>query len=88
MTKYDMNRQKIILPGFPLSLAAAGERVLIKEIKGGTRFKQRLSSMGIQLMDNIEVIQSGEKCAVLIAKEGNRFMLGGGMARKIYVIRE
>ncbi|MBM9520615.1 ferrous iron transport protein A [Desulforhopalus vacuolatus] len=75
-------------PSFPLALAGAGERVRVVFIQGGAPFKERLLSMGIQVEDTMEVIQSRHKCAVLIAKSENRFMLGGGMARKIYVTKE
>ncbi len=75
-------------PAFPLALAGSGERVRVVLIRGGANLKERLLSMGIQVEDSIKVIQSGQKGAVLIAKDENRFMLGGGMARKIYVIKE
>ena len=75
-------------PFFPLALAGAGEKVRVVLIQGGANLKRRLLSMGIQVENTIKVIQSGKKGAVLIAKDENRFMLGGGMARKIYVIKE
>ena len=75
-------------PSFPLALAGHGERVRVVLIRGGANLKERLLSMGIQVEDTIEVIQAGKKGAVLVAKYENRFMLGGGMAHKIYVIRE
>ena len=75
-------------PSFPLALAGAGERVRVVFIRGGANLKERLLSMGIQVEDAIEVIQSGQKGAVLVAKGENRFMLGGGMAQKIYVTKE
>jgi len=73
---------------FPLALASAGEKVRVVAIRGGANLKERLLSMGIQVENSIEVVQSGEKGAVLIAKDENRFMLGGGMAQKIYVTKE
>ena len=75
-------------PSFPLALASAGEKVRVVNIRGGASFKERLLSMGIQVEDSIEVVQSDSNCAVLVAKGENRFMLGGGMAQKIYVIKE
>ncbi|GAU09717.1 hypothetical protein DPF_2448 [Desulfoplanes formicivorans] len=44
--------------------------------------------MGIQLEDVVQVVQSRPNGAVLIAKGENRLMLGGGMAQKIFVIKE
>ncbi len=75
-------------PSFPLALAGTGERVRIVFIRGGANLKERLLSMGIQVEDAIEIIQSREKGAVLVAKDEYRFMLGGGMAHKIYVTKE
>lgn len=75
-------------PSFPLALAGPGERVQVVFIRGGANLKERLLSIGLQVDDAIQVIQSGEKGAVLVAKDENRFMLGGGMAQKIYVTKE
>ena len=75
-------------PSFPLTLATTNEKVRIVLIRSGTKLKERLLSIGIQVEDTIEVIQAGQKGAVLVAKNENRFMLGGGMAQKIYVIKE
>jgi Fe2+ transport system protein FeoA len=75
-------------PSFPLALAGTGEKVRVVLIRGGANLKERLLSMGIQVDDTIEVIQPGKKGAILIARDENRFMLGGGMAQKIYVTKE
>ena len=73
---------------FPLALAGNGETVRIVLISGGANLKERLLSIGLRVDDLIEIVQSREKGAVLIAKDENRFMLGGGMAQKIFVIKE
>lgn len=73
---------------FPLALASPGEQVRLVLIRGGAKMKERLLSMGLQVDDTFEIVQSGEKGAVLVAKDENRFMLGGGMAQKIYVTKE
>ena len=75
-------------PSFPLALASAGESVRIVMVRGGGKMKERLLSIGLQVDDAIEVVQCREKGAVLVAKDDNRFMLGGGMAQKIYVTKE
>lgn len=72
---------------FPLALASPGEQVQVVLIRGGANLKERLLSMGIQVDDVIEVLQPGKKGAVLVGKDENRFMLGGGMAQKIYVTK-
>ncbi|HIP83455.1 MAG TPA: ferrous iron transport protein A [Desulfocapsa sulfexigens] len=75
-------------PSFPLALAGSGEIVRIRMIRGGGKMKERLLSIGLQVDDTIEIVQNREKGAVLVAKDGNRFMLGGGMAQKINVSKE
>ncbi len=76
------------VPSFPLALSSAGEIVRIVMIRGGGKMRERLLSIGLQTNDVIEVVQCREKGAVLVAKDDNRFMLGGGMAQKIYVSKE
>ena len=73
---------------FPLALAGTGENVRIAMIRGGIGIKERLLSMGLQVDDVIAVVQCRRKGAVLVAKNENRFMLGGGMAHKIHVTKE
>ena len=75
-------------PSFPLALSSAGEVVRIVMIRGGGKMKERLLSIGLQVNDVVEIVQCREKGAVLVAKDDNRFMLGGGMAQKIYVSKE
>ncbi len=75
-------------PAFPLALAGLGERVRVTAIRGGAKLRERLLSIGVQAEDIVEVIQSRPQGAVLVAKGANRLMLGGGMAQKIYVIKE
>lgn len=79
---------KDTLSSFPLALAGAGETVRIVLIRSGANLKKRLLSMGLQVGDIVKIVQCREKGAVLIAKDGNRFMLGGGMAQKIFVTKE
>ena len=72
---------------FPLAMAGEGENVRIVHIRGGRKIQERLLSMGINLEDEIMVVQRQTKGAVLISKEGNRYALGGGMAQKISVTK-
>ncbi len=80
--------QKSSQPSFPLSMAKEDEKVRIVSVRRGRNIHERLLGMGIQVDDVIEVIQCQQKGAVLISKENNRYMLGGGMALKIHVIKE
>jgi Fe2+ transport system protein FeoA len=68
-------------------MAGEGERVQIVLFRSGTMMQERLLSMGINLHDEILVIQKQNGGATLIEKSGTRYALGGGMAHKINVIR-
>ena len=69
----------------PLALASEGERLRIVSLRGGRGFHEKLVSMGLNVGDEIEVIQRRAGGTVLIAKEGTRYGMGGGMAQKILV---
>jgi len=70
-----------------LSLDAArqGERLIIKEITGGTGVRMRLLTMGLRLGDPIDIVTNISKGQLVIAVEGKRFVLGRGLAHKILV---
>jgi ferrous iron transport protein A len=72
---------------FPLTLATQGEKVKIVHIRGGAAMQERLLGMGLALESEIVVIQKQVGGAMLIAKNGHRLLLGGGMAQKINVSR-
>jgi ferrous iron transport protein A len=69
----------------PLALASEGERLRIVSLRGGRGFHEKLVSMGLNVGDEIEVIQRRGGGTVMIAKGGIRYGLGGGMAQKILV---
>ncbi|PXF56330.1 MAG: ferrous iron transport protein A [Deltaproteobacteria bacterium] len=69
----------------PLALASEGEMLKIDSLRGGRGFHEKLVSMGLNVGDEIEVIQRRAGGTVVIAKGENRYGLGGGMAQKILV---
>ncbi|OEU73001.1 MAG: hypothetical protein BA864_07100 [Desulfuromonadales bacterium C00003093] len=71
---------------FPLVLAGEGEKVRIVSLRGGKGFQERLISMGLNVGDEIEVMHCPGRGAVVVAREGARYVLGGGMAQKIFVV--
>jgi ferrous iron transport protein A len=77
----DKSSQSIL----PLALASEGESLGIIFLRGGRGFHEKLVSMGLNVGDEIEVIQRRGGGTVMIAKEGIRYGLGGGMAQKILV---
>jgi len=76
-------RERIQL--MPLTVAKPGERLVIKEISGGTGAKMRLMSMGLRIDDKIEVITNNSQGQLAIAADLKRFVLGRGLAEKIMV---
>jgi len=69
----------------PLALASEGESLRIISLRGGRGFHEKLVSMGLNVGDEIEVTQRRAGGTVVIAKEGIRYGMGGGMAQKILV---
>ena len=76
-------RERIQL--MPLTLAKPGERLVIKEISGGTGAKMRLLTMGLRTDDKIEVITNNSQGQLAIAADLKRYVLGRGLAEKIMV---
>jgi len=76
-------RERIQL--MPLTLAKPGERLVIKEISGGTGAKMRLLTMGLRTDDKIEVITNNGQGQLAIAADLKRYVLGRGLAEKIMV---
>ncbi len=72
---------------FPLSMAAVGESIVIAEIRGGHCLLERLLAMGLGFADEMQVLQRHDHGGIVVAKNGTRYALGGGMAHKIYVVR-
>ena len=73
---------------FPLSIAKAGERVRIVKVWTGSSMQKRLLSMGLHVGDVITVEQVQGRGPIVISRCGQKYGLGGGMAQKIFVIKE
>lgn len=73
---------------FPISMASPGEKVKIVAIRSGSDLQERLLSMGINVDDVVKVEQLQGRGAVVISKDEQKYGLGGGMAQKIFVIKE
>jgi Fur family ferric uptake transcriptional regulator len=69
----------------PLDVARPGEKLVIREISGGTSARVRLMTMGLRIGDPIEVITNQNKGQVVVAADLKRFALGRGLAEKIIV---
>jgi len=75
------------MPAYPLVLAGEGEIVKVVGVHGGRLLRVRLLSMGINVEDELLVVNKQANGAVLIEKSGYRYGFGGGMAHKINVIK-
>ncbi len=69
----------------PLALASEGERVRISLLHGGKGLKERLTSLGLNIGCELEVVQHlGHN--IVVRRGESRIALGGGMATKVLVI--
>jgi len=69
----------------PLSMAKQGERLIVREIIGGTGARMRLLAMGIRPEDEIDVVTNISRGQLVIAIKSKRFVIGQGLAQKIIV---
>jgi len=75
----------VIAEVIPLSMARAGERVAIVEVRAGRGLSMRLATMGFYPGTLVEVISNIGRGPIIVAKGGIRLGLGFGMARKVFV---
>jgi Fe2+ transport system protein FeoA len=76
------------LKSFPLAMAGEGDRVKVADIRGGNSMQTRMAGMGIRQGDILTVVQRQGQGAVVVSQGETRYVLGGGMAQKINVIKE
>jgi len=69
----------------PLIMAKPGERLVIKDITGGSGARMRLLSMGLRLKDEIEIVTNPRQGQLVVAVGFKRFVLGRGLSQKIMV---
>jgi len=69
----------------PLTVAKPGERLVIRETRGGASSKMRLLTMGLRKGDRVEVITNNGYGQLAIAADLKRYVLGRGLAEKIMV---
>ncbi len=69
---------------FPLTLAQEGERVRLVNVRG--RLREKLAAMSLAMGDVVEIVSNHGRGPILVMKQENKFILGGGMAHKIEVV--
>jgi len=72
-------------PLMPLTMAKAGERVVVTDIAGGVTARGRLAAMGLRRGDLLEIISNDGKGRLVLAHDCTRLALGRGIAHKILV---
>ncbi|MBV2122194.1 MAG: ferrous iron transport protein A [Candidatus Thiodiazotropha sp. (ex Ctena orbiculata)] len=72
-----LSDDSIKLSGLPV-----GSRGTIKQVMGGRQLVHRLLSLGLRVGSEIEIVQH-RGSGVVVACQGNRVALGGGVADKL-----
>lgn len=73
-------------PAMPLGLVARGQTVIVVQILGGGRLRQRLLELGLNQGARVRVMKNEMPGPMIIAvKEDGRLGLGRGMAHQILV---
>ena len=80
------NLQNNVGSSFPIRMAGEGERLKIASLVGGKNFQDRIFGMGLNIGAEIDILRNVGNGPVLIALNGSRMFLGGGMAHKINVM--
>ncbi|MGI6098605.1 MAG: FeoA family protein [Kiritimatiellia bacterium] len=69
----------------PLSLVPAGHSVRLRRVQAGSGLASRLTAMGLLPGTQIQVCHNDRNGPVILGLNGNRLMLGRGMAEKVSV---
>lgn len=70
---------------FPLAYTGIGNTVEITSFRSGTRFQEKMISMGLHVGDKIVINHQQGGSSIVISKGCEKFHLGGGLALKINV---
>lgn len=70
---------------FPLSTAAAGDRLVITALKAGKGLGRRLADLGLPVGTEIEVVHRQHGGRLVVARQMSRVALGASMTQKIMV---
>ena len=69
----------------PLSMINTGTKVVVQEITGGMKLRNRLIALGILPGAEIEVLNNPAHGPFIMAVKGSRIAIGRGMASRIIV---
>lgn len=65
-----------------LNLAPPGKRVKLVSIQGGRQMVRRLLALGLSVGSELDVLHHRGH-GVVVARDGNRVALGGGVAERV-----
>lgn len=68
----------------PLAKLPRGRRGVVSEIQGGAGMRSRLLSMGLNVGDEIEVLDGG-RGAMIVCCGHTRLAIGCGMSTRIFI---
>jgi ferrous iron transport protein A len=69
----------------PLAAIPTGRRVRISNFAGGRMMRSRLASMGINLDQEVTILQNN-RGLIMVGVNGGRVALGRGVSQKILVV--
>ncbi len=72
-------------PGQPLAAALPGQRVRIAGYQGGRMLRARLMALGLNLGQEVEVIQNN-RGLIIVGINGGRVALGRGVSQKVLTL--
>lgn len=72
-------------PLMPLTLARPGERLIITEMRAGRHARERLTSLGLNPGDLVEIINNNNDGRLVIGHNNTRIAIGRGIGEKILV---
>ena len=72
---------------FPLTLAAAGERVRIVAVRHGRGIDRKLSDLGLITGCEVTVVSHDGAGRLVVARDDMRLALGAGIAHRVLVAR-
>ena len=73
------------LPLMPLTMAKPGEKLIIKDMRGGKTALSRLTTMGFRQGEVLEVINNDGHGKLILGHHYTRLAVGRGLAQKIMV---
>jgi ferrous iron transport protein A len=69
----------------PLSMANAGERMVVTGVQGGCGIRKRMADLGLNIGMDVTVVHSDCSGPLLVELKGTRYAIGRGLAHHIFV---